>query len=235
MRLDKFFSNTGILSRSQCAKECRAGNVTCDGETVRDPSLNIDPEKSVIAYKGEIISYSEYVYIMMNKPPGCVCSNDEPGELLVFDLLDERYRRPDLFTVGRLDKNTTGLILITNDGKSAHNALSPKRHVEKKYEFTLANPLSEEDRASLEKGAVLADGYVTKPCKIEMKTDREGIVILSEGKYHQIRRMFASVSNKVVLLKRTEFGGISLDNSLKPGEYRLLTDEETGSFINAKR
>ena len=183
MRIDKFFSNTGVLSRSQCAKECRAGNITCDGAVIRDPSANIDPEKNVIAYKGEIISYSEYVYIMMNKPLGYVCSNDEPGELLVFDLLGEKYAKFDLFTVGRLDKNTSGLILITNDGKAAHNALSPKHHVEKTYEFTLADPLPEDDRISLEKGTELADGYVTKPCIITMKTETEGEIIMSEGKY----------------------------------------------------
>lgn len=230
MRLDKFFSNTGVLSRSQCAKECRAGNITCDGAVVRDPSANIDPEKNVIAYKGEAISYSEYVYIMMNKPLGYVCSNDEPGELLVFDLLGEKYAKFDLFTVGRLDKNTSGLILITNDGKAAHRALSPKHHVEKKYEFTLADPLSEEDRSSLEKGAELADGYVTKPCQIEMETNKEGVIVMSEGKYHQIRRMFSSVGNKVIELKRTRFGGILLDAALEPGKYRELTADEIKLF-----
>ena len=232
MRLDKFISNTGVLSRSQCAKECRAGNITCDGAAIRDPSANIDPEKNVIAYKGEIISYSEYVYIMMNKPLGYVCSNDEPGELLVFDLLGEKYAKFDLFTVGRLDKNTGGLILITNDGKAAHNALSPKHHVEKKYEFELADPLSEQDREALEKGAELADGYVTKPCRIEMKTKTQGVIILSEGKYHQIRRMFASVNNKVTALTRTEFGGILLDKTLDAGQWRELSDKETQLFVN---
>ena len=232
MRLDKFFSNTGVLSRSQCARECRSGNITCNGAVIRDPSTNIDPEKNVIAYKGEIVSYSEYVYIMMNKPLGYVCSNDEPGELLVFDLLGDKYANFDLFTVGRLDKNTSGLILITNDGKAAHNALSPKHHVEKKYEFELAEPLSNDDRIDLEQGAVLADGYVTKPCRIELNSDTKGVIILSEGKYHQIRRMFASVYNKVTALKRTEFGGILLDTALQPGQWRALTEEETRLFVN---
>ncbi len=232
MRLDKFFSNTGVLSRSQCAKECRAGNITCDGKIIRDPSVNIDPDKNAVAYKGEIIEYSEYVYIMMNKPLGYVCSNDEAGELLVFDLLGEKYAKFELFTVGRLDKNTSGLILITNDGQAAHRALSPKHHVEKKYEFTLADPLPEEDRSSLEKGAELADGYVTKPCNIEMKTNKEGVIIMSEGKYHQIRRMFASVGNKVVELKRTQFGGILLDDTLEAGKYRDLTPDEIKLFTN---
>lgn len=230
MRLDKFFSVTGTLSRSVCAKECRAGNITCDGRVIRDPSAAIDPENSVITYKGARILYSEYVYIMMNKPLGYVCSNDEPNELLVFDLLDGGYSRIDLFTVGRLDKNTSGLIIITNDGKAAHDALSPKRHVEKKYEFELDEPLSERDRLTLEAGTVLADGYATKPCSIQMTDAKSGVIVMSEGKYHQIRRMFASVSNRVTALKRTEFGGIPLDQSLKPGEYRPLTEEEISRF-----
>lgn len=232
MRLDKFFSVTGVLSRSQCSKEARAGNITCDGVILRDPSANIDPDKNVIAYKGEVVLYSEYVYIMMNKPLGYVCSNDEPGEKIVFELLGSRYERFDLFTVGRLDKNTTGLIIITNDGKAAHNALSPKHHVDKKYVFELADPLSETDRAQLEKGAALADGYITKPCKIKMNGEKTGEIILSEGKYHQIRRMFASVSNKVTALKRTEFGSIKLDSALKAGEWRPLTESEEKSFIS---
>ncbi len=230
MRLDKFFTSSGILSRSQCAKEAKAGLITVDGEAARDPSVNIDPEKNTIAYKGEIIGYSEFVYIIMNKPLGFVCSNDEPGEKLVFDLLDRKYGRLDLFTVGRLDKATDGLIIITNDGKTAHAALSPKHHVEKVYEYSLAVPLSEEDRISLEKGAVLKDGYETKPCVIEKTSPTEGRITLSEGKYHQIRRMFASVSNRVVSLRRVSFGKITLDPSLLPGQYRLMTDEEINNF-----
>ena len=234
MRLDKFFTQTGTLSRSQCAKAAKAGAITVDGNIVRDASVGIDPEKSVIAYNGTVIAYSEFIYIIMNKPLGCVCSNDEPGELLVFDLLDEKYKRNDIFTVGRLDKNTTGLIIITNDGKTAHNALSPKHHVEKVYEYALADALSEDDRISLEKGAELKDGYITKPCRIIPENEREGRIILSEGKYHQIRRMFASVSNKVEKLNRVSFGEIKLDGELKQGKWRLMTDDEISAFKNVK-
>ncbi|MBR4257020.1 MAG: rRNA pseudouridine synthase, partial [Clostridia bacterium] len=164
--MDKFFTQTGTLTRSQCAKAAKTGAITVDGIIIRDASVNIDPDKNVIAYNGEVISYSKFVYIMMNKPLGYVCSNDEPGELLVFDLLDEKYKRKDVFTVGRLDKATSGLIIITDDGKSAHAALSPKHHVEKTYVYTLAEPLSEQDRIKLENGIELKDGYTTKPCKI---------------------------------------------------------------------
>ena len=232
MRLDKFFSQTGILSRSRCAKEAKSGAITVDGAVVRDVTVSVDPDKNVIAYRGEPVGYSEYVYIVMNKPLGYVCSNDEPGEKLVFDLLDERYRRKDLFTVGRLDKETCGLIIITNDGKSAHAALSPKHHVEKTYVYTLADPLSGDDRIKLENGIELKDGYTTKPCRIIPDDETSGKIILSEGKYHQIRRMFAATSNKVVTLKRISFGKISLDETLAPGDSRPMTKEEINAFIS---
>ncbi len=230
MRLDKIFSETGLLSRSQCSRAAKAGLITVDGAVVRDTSTHVDPDKNVIEYKGERVVYGKYVYIMMNKPEGYVCSNDEPGERVVFELLDERFSRLDLFTVGRLDKATVGLILITNDGASAHTALSPKHHVEKIYEFTLADPISKDDVSRLEEGAKLADGYVTMPCRIEMKSETEGVIHLREGKYHQIRRMFASAGNKVIYLKRTDFGAISLDPSLSAGEWRCLTQDEIKSF-----
>ena len=232
MRLDKYFTQTGILTRSQCAKAAKAGAITVDGTVVRDASLNIDPEKNVIAYNGEKIEYNEFVYIVMNKPLGYVCSNDEPGELLVFDLLDERYKRKDIFTVGRLDKATGGLIIITNDGKTTHAALSPRHHVEKTYVYTLADPLSEDDRIKLENGIELKDGYTTKPCKIIPEDEKSGKIILSEGKYHQIRRMFAAVSNKVETLERISFGEITLDTALEYGQWRLMTDEEIKAFKN---
>ena len=230
MRLDKLFSETGILSRSQCARAAKAGLITVDGAVVRDPSLQIDPDVCTVTYKGEPVEYRKYVYIMMNKPEGYVCSNDEPGELLVFDLLDERYKRKDIFTVGRLDKNTTGLIIITNDGKSAHAALSPKRHVQKKYVYTLAEPLSENDRIKLESGVELKDGYTTKPCRIIPTSDRRGEIILSEGKYHQIRRMFAAAGNRVETLERVSFGKITLDGLLGHGQWRPLTEGEIALF-----
>ncbi|MBP5207982.1 MAG: rRNA pseudouridine synthase [Clostridia bacterium] len=230
MRLDKLFSVTGILSRSQCARAAKAGLITVDGSVVRDPSLQIDPDVCTVTYKGEPVEYRKYVYIMMNKPEGYVCSNDEPGELLVFDLLDERYKRKDIFTVGRLDKNTTGLIIITNDGKSAHAALSPKRHVQKKYVYTLAEPLSEDDRIKLESGVELKDGYTTKPCRIIPTGDQSGEIILSEGKYHQIRRMFAAASNRVETLERVSFGKITLDGLLGRGQWRPLTKGEIALF-----
>ncbi len=230
MRLDKFFSNTATLSRSECAKACRAGLVSVDGTVIKDPSFQVDPEKNAIAYKGERINYKEYIYIMLNKPEGYVCSNDEPGGSIVFELIDQKLLKLGLFVCGRLDKDTTGLVIITNDGVSAHNALSPKRHVSKEYEFALADPISEADLDTLRGGATLADGTETLPCEIKMTGEKEGIIILHEGKYHQIKRMFASVGNKIVRLARTKFGGISLDPSLPPGKWRYLTEQEETVF-----
>lgn len=230
MRLDKFFSNTATLSRSECAKAARAGLITVDGAVVKDPSFSVDPEKNAVAYKGEPVIYKEFIYIMLNKPEGFVCSNDEPGGRIVFELIDQRLLKLDLFVCGRLDKDTTGLVIITNDGISAHNALSPKRHVSKEYEFSLADPVCEKDVEILRGGTTLADGTATLPCEITMKNEKEGIIILHEGKYHQIKRMFASVGNKIIKLRRTKFGGISLAPALESGAWRYLSPEEERIF-----
>ncbi len=233
MRLDKFFSNTATLTRSECAKAARAGLITVDGVAVKDPSFSVDPDKNAVAYKGERIIYKEFIYIMLNKPDGYVCSNDEPGGRIVFELIDQKLLKLDLFVCGRLDKDTTGLVIITNDGVSAHNALSPKRHVSKEYEFALADPVTAEDVEKLKKSVTLADGTETLPCEIIMKNEKEGCIILHEGKYHQIKRMFASVGNKIVRLKRVKFGGIRLDPSLECGEWRYLDAEEEKIFCTS--
>ena len=230
MRLDKFFSNTATLSRTECAKACRAGLITVDGAVIKDPSFALDPEKSAVTYRGERILYKEYIYIMLNKPEGYVCSNDEPGGSIVFELIDPRLLKLGLFVCGRLDKDTTGLVVITNDGVSAHNALSPKRHVSKEYSFTLADPISDQDIEKLKNGVTLADGTETLPCEINMTGEKEGVIILHEGKYHQIKRMFASAGNKIVKLRREKFGGVSLDPSLAPGSWRYLTEQEERIF-----
>ena len=234
MRLDKFFSAAGLLTRSQCSKAARAGLITVDGIVVKDPSFSVDPEKNIVAYKGETVTYSRFIYIMMNKPSGYVCSNDEPNEKNVFELLGDRYARSDLFTVGRLDKDTTGLLIITNDGKTAHDVLSPRHHVDKTYEYTLAEELSEQDRIRLENGIELKDGYTTKPCRIIPTDEKSGRIVLSEGKYHQIKRMFGAVSNRVETLERVSFGSLKLDGTLARGQWRLMTDEEITGLKSAK-
>lgn len=230
MRLDKFFSTVGLLSRKQCLIELKRCNITVDGEIVKKPDTKIDPEKNVITYKGEKVNYKQYVYIMLNKPQGIVSATTDKNEKTVIDLLPEQYKKLDLFPCGRLDKDTTGVVILTNDGVAAHKALAPKSHVIKKYYYECADPLTEQNAASIENGILLKDGYTTHPCKLEPISPVSGYIYLDEGKYHQIKRMFGAISNKITLLKRIAFGEITLDENLKEGEFRPLTPQEEKYF-----
>ena len=233
MRIDKFLSMQGIASRKEAAKVARSGGVTVDGEVVRDLSAHIDPDKNRVCYLGEAIGYSEFVYIMLNKPAGYVSATDDKSLPFVTELLDDRYRRMELFPVGRLDKDTVGLMILTNDGALAHRLLSPHRHVEKKYYFEADEPLPPTVADDFRDGVVLRDGYECKEAKIELREDgRSGVITLTEGKYHQIKRMIASFNNRVTYLERISFGNIELDRSLSRGEWRLLTKEEEALLKN---
>ena len=233
MRIDKFLSMQGIASRKEAAKVARSGGVTVDGEVVRDLSAHIDPDKNRVCYLGEAIGYSEFVYIMLNKPAGYVSATDDKSLPFVTELLDDRYRRMELFPVGRLDKDTVGLMILTNDGALAHRLLSPHRHVEKKYYFEADEPLPPTVADDFRDGVVLRDGYECKEAKIELREDgRSGVITLTEGKYHQIKRMIASFNNRVTYLERISFGKIELDRSLSRGEWRLLTKEEEALLKN---
>lgn len=233
MRTDKFFTSAGILSRTECAKACKAGRITSDGQPVRDASAYIDPEKNVVALDGRRIEYKRFVYVMLNKPEGYVSSLEQAGQRVVTELLPPELRRRGLFPCGRLDKDTLGLMILTDDGESAHRALSPKNHVSKTYRYVLSDGVSEDDIRVLESGVTLADGLQTLKCEIAPEDEKRGLITLHEGKYHQIRRMFASRGDKVVYLERASFGGISLDPALERGEWRYLTDEETEEFTKA--
>ena len=233
MRIDKFLSMQGIASRKEAAKVARSGGVTVDGEVVRDLSAHIDPDKNRVCYLGEAIGYSEFVYIMLNKPVGYVSATDDKSLPFVTELLDDRYRRMELFPVGRLDKDTVGLMILTNDGALAHRLLSPHRHVEKKYYFEADEPLPPTVADDFRDGVVLRDGYECKEAKIELREDgKSGVITLTEGKYHQIKRMIASFNNRVTYLERISFGNIELDRSLSRGEWRLLTKEEEALLKN---
>ncbi len=225
MRIDKLISEAGFASRNEAAKAARKGNVEVNGEKVKDLSRHIDPEKDVVTFFGEVVEYQKNIYIMMNKPEGYVSSTDDKSAPIVLELLDERLQSLGLFPCGRLDKYTVGLLILTNDGVAAHKMLSPKKHVEKTYRFRLSHAITAEEVAKLEAGVDIGD-FVTKPCKITMLTDREGDITLTEGKYHQIKRMAEAVKNKIVYLERTAFAGISLDDELSRGEWRYLNDEE---------
>ena len=229
MRLDKFFSSQKILSRKECDVHLKKGLIAVNGETIRKGDFKIDPEKDEISLEGKPISYNKFIYIVMNKPEGVVSATEDGRDKTVIDLLPENLRKFDLFPCGRLDKDTTGLVVLTNDGVSAHNALSPKRHVEKKYYFVTADGYSDEDISAITAGITLKDGYTTKPCKINRISEKSGYIYLTEGKYHEIKRLFGARGNKIIELERVAFGNLTL-GELKPSEWRFMTDEEISAF-----
>lgn len=232
MRLDKFFSQTGTLTRSQAQKQLKLGKVTVNGETIKKADYKVDPDKDEIRYNEDKIVYRRFVYIMMNKPRGVVSATEDRDQKTVLDLLPEDLLKFDLFPCGRLDKDTTGLVVLTNDGISAHNALSPKKHVEKKYSFETADTYSDADVTAIESGITLKDGYSTKPCKIERISETEGYIYLTEGKYHEIKRLFGARSNKITKLERIGFGKLEIGD-LPEGAWRYLTEEEISWFTKA--
>ena len=225
MRIDKFLSEMAVCSRSEASKAARSGGITVDGQPVKKADVHIDPEKNTVCYFGQPVVYKKFTYIMLNKPDGYISATDDPHEKTVLELLDERSRKLGLFPAGRLDKNTFGLLILTNDGELCHRLLSPKNHVEKRYYFETERNVTEEDRQKLESGVDL-DGERTKPAKLALTGDRSGVITITEGKFHQIKRMFEVVCNKVTYLERIEFGGIELDRTLSRGRWRELTAEE---------
>ncbi len=228
MRLDKFLSITGTCSRKDSARAVRAGAVTVNGIGVKKADINIDPERDTVTFYGNTVIYRKHTYIMMNKPLGVVSATEDGRERTVIDLLPEELRRLELFPCGRLDKNTEGLMLLTDNGSLAHYLLSPKRHVSKKYRFASKFQLTDDTKAKLESGVDIG-GYMTKPCEVEI-LDGGGYITLTEGKYHQIKLMLDAVGNKVTSLERLTFGPLSLDSSLGRGEWRYLTEDEIRSI-----
>ena len=227
MRIDKLLSELGIASRKEAAKVAKSGGIIIDGIAVRDVSKHIDPEKSKVIYLGREIVYQKYTYVMLNKPTGYVSATDDKSLPYVTELLPDELRRRELFPVGRLDRDTVGLMILTNNGVLAHSLLSPKHHVTKEYYFTAAEPVREGAEEHFKDGVTLADGYECKPAELYLSEDRrEGRIVLTEGKYHQIKRMIAAQDNRVTSLERISFGGILLDRTLARGEWRYLTDNE---------
>ena len=227
MRIDKLLSELGIASRKEAARAAKSGGVTVDGIPVKDLSQHIDPEKSRVVYLGREVLYQKFTYVMLNKPEGYVSATDDKSLPYVTELLPDELRRRELFPIGRLDRDTVGLMILTNNGQLAHSLLSPRHHVKKEYFFTAAEPLDPDAEHVFEEGVTLADGYECKPAELYLSEGRrEGRIVLTEGKYHQIKRMIASRDNRVTGLERISFGGIPLDRSLSRGEWRYLTKEE---------
>ena len=229
-RLDKIISNLGYGSRKEIKGIARKGLIEVDGKIVKDSGTLVDPEKSIIKINGEEIFYREFIYLIMNKPDGVISATYDSREETVIDLLEVEHQVFDPFPIGRLDKDTVGLLLLTNDGELNHRLISPKHHVDKVYYAKINKLVTEEDIKIFKSGVVLDDGYKCMEAKLEIisasEEESEVRVTIQEGKFHQVKRMFEAVDKKVVYLKRIEFGGLLLDPNLEEGEYRELTKEE---------
>lgn len=224
MRLDKLLAHLNYGSRKEVKEFIRNGYVSVDGEIITDDDFKVDENSSEIIFMDNKVNYEDKIYLILNKPSGYVSATID-NEPTVIDLIKD-YNHRDLFPVGRLDKDTTGLLLITNDGALAHKLLSPKKHVEKKYELTFTGIFKEEYHKAFEKGITLDDGYVCLPAKFELIEKNFGRITITEGKYHQVKRMMQALGLEVLTLKRISFGLLELPKNLKEGSYRKLTKEE---------
>ena len=223
-RLDKIIASTGRWSRREVKDLIRHRLVWVDGVPARSAEEKADPETAEITVKGEVISYRRYTWLMLNKPAGYLSATEDGKGATVLDLLPQELQRQELFPVGRLDKDTEGLLLLTNEGGLAHDLLSPKRHVDKVYYAKVEGRLTEEDCDAFAAGITLPDGLKCQSAKLEILGEgSEAHVTLREGKFHQVKRMLAFLGKPVTYLERVEMGGLPLDLSLSRGEYRFLT------------
>jgi 16S rRNA pseudouridine516 synthase len=225
MRLDKYLSACGFGTRSEVKKLVKQGFVTVDGTAVRDQGMHVEPGANAVVCNGKAAAYREHVYVMLNKPEGVVSATGDRWHDTVLDLLEGAYPERELFPVGRLDRDTTGLLLLTDDGALAHELLSPKKHVEKVYEALLDKPVEDADIAAFASGIVLED-FTSKPALLKRLDRCLARAVLTEGKFHEVKRMFEARGKNVLELKRTAMGSLRLDESLTPGEWRELTQEE---------
>lgn len=226
MRLDRFLCEMNLGTRSQVKKLIAQGQVLVNGRVAKKAEDKIDETGDEVCFRGEVLVYKPYVYYMLNKPAGVVSATRDNTAGTVVELLKPGDRREDIFPAGRLDKDTEGFLLLTNDGALAHSLLSPKRHVDKTYRALLEHPLSEADAGRLEDGVDIGEEKPTLPCKIEFLQENLILLTIQEGKFHQVKRMLQAVGNRVLALKRVSFGGLTLDEALSPGAYRELTEDE---------
>ncbi|MDQ1144685.1 16S rRNA pseudouridine516 synthase [Bacillus sp. SORGH_AS 510] len=235
MRIDKMLANLGYGSRKEVKQLLKSGSVKIDDVVVKDAKQHVNPEKQTVTLNGDVIEYREFIYLMMNKPQGVLSATEDNHTETVIDLLELEDQVYEPFPVGRLDKDTEGLLLITNDGQLAHRLLAPKKHVPKTYFAVIDGEVTEADITAFANGVTLDDGYETKPG--ELKILKSGIrsdieLTITEGKFHQVKRMFEAVGKRVVYLQRISMGPLELDETLELGEYRELTDEEIELLMN---
>ena len=234
MRLDKFLCDNNIGTRSQVKESIKKGQVTVNGQTAKKPEIKVDEERDTVTFQGREVRYQKYVYYMLNKPEGVVSATNDNTAPTVVSLLTVPEQK-DLFPVGRLDKDTTGLLILTNDGALAHDLLAPKKHVDKTYLVRPGKPLSPEDIHRLEEGLDIGDDKPTAPAKAELTGNGELLLTIHEGRFHQVKRMLQAIDNQVLTLERIRFGSLSLDPSLPRGAYRALTEEEIAALSTSHK
>ncbi len=233
MRLDKYLAGSGRFSRSEASRAVRCGKITVNGEVVKNPSVHIDEGSAVVMYGTEAVVWTKYKYVMLNKPMGYISATEdtwsEEGRT-VMALLPPEFTRLGMFPCGRLDIDTVGLLLITDNGSLAHELLSPARHVKKTYRFRCTVAVDETMHRQLETGIAFSD-FTSKPCRVTLEEDRlGGEITVTEGKFHQIKRMFHAVGSEIEFLERVTFGPLRLDPALERGEWRYLTEGEIAAL-----
>ena len=224
MRLDKFLANMGFGTRTEVKQLLKKGKVTVNTSVEKSPKSHINPTEDIVCVNEKQVEFVNNVYIMLNKPKGYISATHDESNRTVIDLIPE-YQHLNIFPFGRLDKDTEGLLLITNDGQFSHDLMSPSKHVSKTYEVTSQNPVTKADIDAFKKGIILSDGPV-KPAQLTRINETTSQVTIYEGKYHQVKRMFHAIENEVLELKRLKIANLALDENLKSGEYKLLSDKE---------
>lgn len=233
-RLDKIISTQTSYSRKEIKKLIRQGDICVNGIVCKTSDIKVDPQRDAITVLGERIVYSEYVYYMMNKPKGVLSASNDKNAVTVVDILSDELKRKNLFPAGRLDKDTTGLLIITDDGDFAHRMLSPSKKVYKHYIATLESLVYDSYKERFENGIVLADGTVCQKAFFEKLDSNRALVKICEGKFHQVKKMFSAVGNTVVELERVQIGELQLDRNLDYGQARELTDSEKQAIFSSK-
>ncbi|EAC2499332.1 rRNA pseudouridine synthase [Listeria monocytogenes] len=232
MRLDKLLSHTGFGSRKEVKPLLKSGAVVVNGTIQKDSKTQVNPDKDQVTVHGTPVVYQEFVYFMLHKPQNVVSATEDNVSETVIDLLAQEDTLTNPFPVGRLDKDTEGLLIITNDGTLAHNLLSPKKHIDKTYYAKIDGDVVAEDVTAFADGITLDDGYTCKPARLIIINPNEIKVTIQEGKFHQVKRMFAARGKTVSYLKRISMGNLQLDESLELGEYRPLTETELAILQN---
>ena len=234
MRLDKYISDCGIATRREIKQMIKAGRISVDGEVAKAPEQKLEPETAVVSFDGNILKYEKFHYYMLNKPSGVLSATDDGKQKTVIDLLSPEMQKMGLFPVGRLDKDTTGLLIITDDGEFAHKVISPKSEIVKVYHAHTETSVDDQDILAFADGVTLADGTKCLPAELVLLDDGSCLVKVMEGKYHQVKRMLASRGKPVTALRRLKIGDLELDKTLESGEFRPLSSDELCRVMKKK-